>query len=70
MAACLSGLPCDVVSCHVRGHVVYFVLKAVDVQFGVLLHELSAVESPRQRHLRPLKIPEEAPPEIADLINR
>ena len=40
------------------------------VQFGVLLHELSAIESPQQRHLRQLTIPDEAPVEIADLINR
>jgi len=40
------------------------------LQFGVLLHELSAVESPRQRRLRKLAIPEEVPAEIGDLIDR
>ena len=40
------------------------------VQFGVLLHELSAIESPRQRQLRKLSIPEEAPAEVGDLIDR
>lgn len=40
------------------------------VQFGVLLHELSAIESPTNRQLRELKVPEECPPEVDELIKR
>jgi serine/threonine protein kinase len=47
------------------------ITEAADIySFGVLLHELSAVESPRQRHLRKLAVPEEVPAEIGDLIER
>jgi hypothetical protein len=43
--------------------------KADVYSFGVLLWELSAREAPQSRYLRPLSVPDEAPPAVAALVD-